>query len=158
MSVNEAICLSGEKMEILIGADDSKLSVHVAGAVIAHFRAENTEILVLNVLQPVALSEPPEMAAGCAPEMESQKKPAHELVGRVATLLRSSGFKADTAVEAGDVREGIIDAAAAWHADLIIVGSHGQSGLRRFLLGSVAEFVARHATCSVEIVRSPVSI
>jgi nucleotide-binding universal stress UspA family protein len=145
-------------MKILIGADDSMFSAHVVRAVVAQFRAENTEILVLHVLQPVALSAPPEMAAGYAPELESQKKPADELVGRIATLLRSSGFKADTAVEVGDVREGIIDAAAAWHADMIVVGSHGQSGLRRFLLGSVAEFVARHATCSVEIVRTPVSI
>jgi nucleotide-binding universal stress UspA family protein len=37
---------------------------------------------------------------------------------------------------------------------LIIVGSHGQRGLRRLLLGSVAEFVARHAPCSVEVVRT----
>lgn len=145
-------------MKILIGADDSNFSVHVVRAVIAQFRAENTEILVLHVLQAVSLSEPPEMAAGYAPELESQKQPANELVGRVAEELRSAGFKADTAVEVGDVRESLIDAAAAWHADLIVVGSHGQSGLRRFLLGSVAEFVARHATCSVEIVRKPVSI
>jgi nucleotide-binding universal stress UspA family protein len=36
---------------------------------------------------------------------------------------------------------------------LIVVGSHGRKGLQRFLLGSVAELVARHADCSVEIVR-----
>jgi nucleotide-binding universal stress UspA family protein len=98
------------------------------------------------------------MAAGYAPELESEEKPAYDLVERVAKELRSAEFTTDTAVETGDVRESIIDAAAAWHADLIVVGSHGQSGLRLFLLGSVAEFVARHATCSVEIVRTPVSI
>jgi nucleotide-binding universal stress UspA family protein len=37
-----------------------------------------------------------------------------------------------------------------------VVGSHGQRGIRGFLLGSVAESVARHAKCSVEIVRAPV--
>jgi nucleotide-binding universal stress UspA family protein len=79
-------------------------------------------------------------------------------VERIAKELRSAEFTTDTAVETGDVRESIIDAAAAWQADLIIVGSHGQSGLRRFLLGSVAEFVARHAACSVEIVRTPVRV
>ena len=56
----------------------------------------------------------------------------------------------------GDIRDTIIDAAAEWRADLIVVGSHGQRGIQRFLLGSVAEFVARHAKCSVEIVRTPV--
>jgi nucleotide-binding universal stress UspA family protein len=145
-------------MKVLLGVDDSRFSADLVRAVVAQFRGENTEILVLHVLQPVALSEPPEMAAGYAPELESQKKPAHELAGRIAKELRSAGFKADTAIEVGDVRESIIDAAAAWHADLIVVGSHGQSGIRRFLLGSVAEFVARHAMCSVEVVRTPVSI
>ena len=71
--------------------------------------------------------------------------------------MRSVGFKADTAVEVGDVREGIIDCAAEWRADLIVVRSHGHS-FRRFLLGSVAEFVAGHASCSVEIVRTSGSI
>ncbi|HLI62710.1 MAG TPA: universal stress protein [Terriglobales bacterium] len=40
-----------------------------------------------------------------------------------------------------------------WHADLIMVGSHGRRAVARMLLGSVAEFVARHAKCSAEIVR-----
>ena len=66
------------------------------------------------------------------------------------------GFKAHTAVEIGDVRVSILDTAAEWHADLIAVGSHGQRGIESFLLGSVAESVARHAKCSVEIVRTPV--
>jgi nucleotide-binding universal stress UspA family protein len=98
------------------------------------------------------------MAAGYAPELESEEKLAHDLVERIAKGLRSAEFTTDTAVATGDVRESIIDAAAEWNSDLIVVGSHGQRGLRRFLLGSVAEFVARHATCSVEIVRTPVSI
>jgi nucleotide-binding universal stress UspA family protein len=68
--------------------------------------------------------------------------------------MRCVGFKAETAVEVGDIREKIIDAAEEWGADLIVVGSHGRSGIPRFLLGSVAEFVARHAKCSVEIVRA----
>jgi nucleotide-binding universal stress UspA family protein len=97
------------------------------------------------------------MAAGYAPELEDQKKPARELVERITKGLLSAGFKADAAVEVGDVRERIIDSAAQWGADLIVVGSHGQRYIKSFLLGSVAEFVARHAKCSVEIVRMPAS-
>jgi nucleotide-binding universal stress UspA family protein len=145
-------------MKILLGVDDSRFSADLVRAVVDQFRPKDTEVRVLHVLQPVALSEPPEMAAGYAPELESEERPAHDLVERIAKELRSAGFMADTAVATGDVRESIIDAAAEWNSDLIVVGSHGQSGLRRFLLGSVAEFVARHAGCSVEIVRAPVSI
>jgi nucleotide-binding universal stress UspA family protein len=144
-------------MKILIGIDDSKVSGDVSRAIVTQFRAEHTEIRVLHVLQPIAPA-PPQMAPGYAPELDDQKKPARELVERIAKELRSAGFKVDAAVEAGDIRERMIDSAAEWGADLIVVGSHGQRGIRRFLLGSVAEFVARHAKCSVEIVRTPASI
>ncbi len=144
-------------MKILIGIDDSKVSGDVSRAIVTQFRAEHTEIRVLHVLQPIAPA-PPQMAPGYAPELDDQKKPARELVERIAKELRSAGFKVDAAVEVGDIRERIIDSAAEWSADLIVVGSHGQRGIRRFLLGSVAEFVARHAKCSVEIVRTPASI
>jgi nucleotide-binding universal stress UspA family protein len=40
-----------------------------------------------------------------------------------------------------------------WKADLIVMASHGRRGFKKFLLGSVAESVARHARCSVLIVR-----
>jgi len=144
-------------MKILVGVDDSKFSGDVSRAVVTQFRTENTEVRVLHVLQPIAPA-PPQMAAGYAPELEDQKKPARELVERIAKELRAAGFKASTAIEVGDIRESIIDSAAGWSADLIVVGSHGQRGIQRFLLGSVAEFVARHAKCCVEIVRTPIGV
>jgi nucleotide-binding universal stress UspA family protein len=52
----------------------------------------------------------------------------------------------------GEPRRVILDA-AAWGAELIVVDSHGKTGIDRVLLGNVAEHIARHASCSVEIVR-----
>ena len=143
-------------MKILIGVDHSKFSGDVLRAVVMQFRTERAEIRVMHVLQPIAPA-PPQMAPGYAPELDDQKEPARELVERIANELRGAGFKVETAVEVGDIREKIIDRASDWGADLIVVGSHGRSGIQRFLLGSVAEFVARHAKCSVEIVRTPVT-
>ena len=54
----------------------------------------------------------------------------------------------------GRVEETIIDTARSRNTDLIVVGSHGYSGLTRFLLGSVSQAVAYHAPCSVHIVRT----
>jgi len=140
-------------MKILIGLDDSKFSGDVIRSVVGQFRTENTEVLVIHVLQPVEPVAPPEMAQGYAPELEDQKEPAHALVDRAAGELRAAGFKTHTAVEVGDVRESILDAAAKWDADLLVVGSHGHRGIQSLLLGSVAESFARGAKCSVEIVR-----
>ncbi len=144
-------------MKILVGVDDSESSAIVLQAIVKQFRIENTEVRVLHVLQPSAPS-PPQMAPGYAPELNEFRDPARQLVGRIANELGRAGFKADAGVEVGDVRETLIDRAAEWGADLIVVGSHGHGGVRRFLMGSVAEFVARHAKCSVEIVRAPVAI
>lgn len=47
----------------------------------------------------------------------------------------------------------ILHEAQEWHADLIVLGSHGRSGFDRVVMGSVSEAVALHAKCSVEIVR-----
>jgi nucleotide-binding universal stress UspA family protein len=144
-------------MKVLMGVDDSEFSGDLLRVIVKQLRSETTEILVLHVLQQVGPAVP-EMDSGYAPEMEGEGKLSHALVDRIARELRGAGFKVDTAVEVGDVRECIIDAAMKWDADLIVVGSHGQRGIRRFLLGSTAEFVARHARCSVEIVRRPKSI
>src|SRR5208283_3150277 len=126
----------GGVMKILMGIDDSKFSGDVLRAIVTQFRTENTEVRVLHVLQPSAPA-PPQMAPGYAPELDDEKKPARELVERIADELRGAGFKVDTAVEGGDIRERIIDSAAEWSADLIVVGSHGRSGIPSFLLGSV---------------------
>ena len=141
-------------MRILVGVDDSKFSEDAVRAIVAQFRPQGAQIRVLHVLQPVAVSAPPQMSANYAPELEDQGKRAEELVERLAKMLRTAGFQVDTRVEQGDIRLQLIDAAAEWNADLIVVGSHGRSAIPRLVLGSVAEFVARNADCSVEIVRA----
>ncbi len=141
-------------MKILVGVDQSTFSGDVLKTIAQQFRVENAEIRVLHVLQPIALEAPPQMGAGYVPELQDEMPAARQLVERAAKELSSAGFHVDPTVTVGDVRETIIDSAAAWHADLIVVGSRGHKGLQRLLLGSVAEFVARHAPCSVEVVRT----
>ena len=77
------------------------------------------------------------------------------LLTKAAQALRTEGFQVATAMEEGDQKSVIVDFAAKWPADLIIMGSHGRKGFDQFLLGSVSEAVVRHAPCSVEVVRLP---
>jgi nucleotide-binding universal stress UspA family protein len=53
----------------------------------------------------------------------------------------------------GEPGDAIVEAASAEGVDLIVVGSHGRSGLGRALLGSVSDFVVRHAPCPVMVVK-----
>jgi universal stress protein A len=143
-------------MRVLLAVDDSGFAEDLLRAVVVGIRNENTEVLVLHVLQPVDSVPPPEMAQGYAPELEDEKQPARALVERIAGELRGAGFAAQTGVRIGDAASTILGQATEWGADLIAVGSHGQRSIHDFLLGSVAESVARRAGCSVAIIRNTV--
>jgi nucleotide-binding universal stress UspA family protein len=69
----------------------------------------------------------------------------------VAAPLREQGRDVDTLVAFGNPAEQILALAAA--ADLVVLGSHGHGGVKRFVLGSVADEVARHAPVPVMVVR-----
>jgi hypothetical protein len=56
-------------------------------------------------------------------------------------------------IEEGPAAKTIVEYAATIHADAIVMGTHGRSGLEHMLLGSVAEAVARGASCPVLTVR-----
>ncbi len=140
-------------MRILVAVDDSEFSAEVVRAVVAQFPTENTELRVIHVLQPITAAPPPQMSAGYAPELEDEKQRVREIVDDCARKLGEAGFKVEARIEIGDAQEKIIAAADEWPADLIVLGSHGHRNVAHLLVGSVAESVARHAKCSVEIVR-----
>jgi nucleotide-binding universal stress UspA family protein len=85
--------------------------------------------------------------------LQQHEKDAQQIADSAAERLQSSGLSVEKAVRQGDPRAAIVDEAAEWAADLIVVGSHGHTGLTRLLLGSVAQAVVAHAPCSVEVVR-----
>jgi nucleotide-binding universal stress UspA family protein len=142
-------------MKILLAINHAGSAESTVQAVIDQFRSELSEVLVLHVLQPVEPVPAPEMAQGYAPELEDQQAPARALVEHIANQLRSSGFKTETDVQIGDATMNILDTAAGWHADLIVLGDDGKWNIQNILIASVAQAVARQAKCSVEIVRRP---
>jgi nucleotide-binding universal stress UspA family protein len=73
-----------------------------------------------------------------------------------ARVTEQTGRSAESfrlVVDAGKPEAGILEAAAAWNADLIVIGSRGDTGLSRILLGAVSERVVRYAPCSVLVAR-----
>ncbi|MXR50976.1 universal stress protein [Halovenus sp. WSH3] len=76
-------------------------------------------------------------------------------VRSVERMCDAHGVDAETAVLDGDPAETILEYADEIEADLIVSGTHGRSGVRRQVLGSVAERLVRHATVPVMTVRLP---
>ena len=76
---------------------------------------------------------------------------AREELERTAAALTTA--KVEKRIEIGDVAKTICRVAEEINADVIVVGSHGRTGLERLFLGSVSEHVVRHAPCPVLVVR-----
>jgi nucleotide-binding universal stress UspA family protein len=88
-----------------------------------------------------------------AAEIADVRNAAEQTAAEGASLAQAAGFKARSAVtEAAPAWSGIVQVADEHDASVIVLGSHGRSGLAGVLIGSVAEAVAAHAQRSVLIV------
>ena len=149
-----------KKMKILLPVDSSPYSAAAVKEVINRPWPAGTKVRVLSA---VDIGPPPVgpfmYDAGGSLEMLHQQwtKQANQLTKRVADSLAASGLKTERAVRDGDPRSVIVAEAENWKANLIVLGSHGYTGLKKLLLGSVAQSVVSHAPCSVEIVRGRIA-
>jgi nucleotide-binding universal stress UspA family protein len=80
---------------------------------------------------------------------------AQQELYRHRDILAERGVVADTKLLEGNAAEAIVERAQALGASMIVIGTHGRSGFRRFLLGSTAERVVRMATVPVLTVHLP---
>jgi nucleotide-binding universal stress UspA family protein len=98
-----------------------------------------------------------ESASALATELESLasalKDDERKQLDARLDRIRAEGIEVDTAVRGGPPDEAITELATAVKANLIVVGTHGRTGIGRFLLGSVAELIVRRASCDVLVSR-----
>jgi nucleotide-binding universal stress UspA family protein len=118
-----------------------------------------TDIAVLTKSSMVVLSVVPDL---CMIELSDDdcknmyKIMTEESEKRLTALkddLSKKGVKMETAVLFGNAADTIISTCADKQADLIVVGSHGRHGTKKFLLGSVSSKVVDHAHCDVLVVK-----
>ena len=83
------------------------------------------------------------------------KTEAQQVLERHAEQLRAQGVAVETVVREGYPATVIQEEAEEQHADLIVIGTRGLSGLKHLLLGSVAERVVQKAPCPVLTVKTP---
>jgi nucleotide-binding universal stress UspA family protein len=138
-------------VKVLLAIDDSPFSENATQFLASHYRSSETEIVVLHSTGSLTETD---LSYSWAPTLDWEGvQKAEGLVSRAAHTLSQAGFKVTTRVQGGDPRVKIVESANLWPADLVVVGSHGRTGLKRLFLGSVSESVAWTAPCSVAIVR-----
>jgi nucleotide-binding universal stress UspA family protein len=141
-------------MNVLIGVDDSAYSDAAVRYVIRAAWPKGTRFFVLSAVAPV-FAGPGEAVSGdaIARLLRAQEKYHKEIAQRAASRLRKAGLTAEGFVAVGDPRAMLMEWARSRKADLLAVGSHGRTGFRKLMLGSVASHVVAHAPCSVLVVR-----
>jgi len=134
--------------KILVPLDGSLLAEHALGKVV-ELAAGGAAVMLVRAAEAHSLRvDLTEMQVEVVREAE-------EYLARVAARLEREGIKdVQTSVWYGPAASAIVEAARFRGADLIVMGTHGRTGLMHVLLGSVAERVVRLAPCSVLVVRS----
>lgn len=145
-------------MKILLATDGSACSDAAVSSLAARPWPAGTVVKVVSVAEPPMLyttegwALPPAYYEDLEQALTDHAKAAIEQA-RSRLAGREGELEIVAEVLRGSPKHAILDEAEAWGADLVVLGSHGRTGLERLLLGSVSQAVASHARCSVEIVR-----
>jgi nucleotide-binding universal stress UspA family protein len=136
---------------ILVPLDGSPLAELALGRAADLARQSGATLLLLRAAEAQTFpgADPTEVQVRVVREAE-------EYLDRVAASARDAGAaKVETSVWYGPAAAVIVEAAHLRHADLIVMCSHGRSGLGRLILGSVAESVLRGTTVPILLLRGP---
>jgi universal stress protein A len=116
-------------------------------------RALGAELVLVHVASDAPMWRAGLMTPTLRGVYESQRKWAADALAARAVALAAKGAPARSVVKVGVASEEIFRVAAEEHADMIVMGTQGRTGLERLMLGSVAERVIRAAPCPVLTVR-----
>lgn len=128
-------------------SEASRPAFEMACALARDYRAK---LVLLHVVPPVHVYAPDGVAVAFPPE---QPYDAHVKLARLRP--EDPLVEVDHHVVEGDPSGEVLKAATTTGADVIVMGTHGNTGITRFLVGSVAESVMRKAPCPVLTVRLP---
>jgi nucleotide-binding universal stress UspA family protein len=142
-------------MKIVIGIDDSPHSQAALQWVRKMPWPADTRIVLVSAAEVAAYLFVDPAGASVYDQIHREQLAACEqLIAKARGELAPSGLPVNGHVEHGDAREVIVRTAEVERADLVVVGSHGRTGLPKLMMGSVASHVVTHAPCTVVVVKT----
>jgi nucleotide-binding universal stress UspA family protein len=146
--------------KILVPIDGSDASLKAANYAMKTSKCEKAQIICIHVIPaPENISEfegkPFYSLQAYYDEYGKSAKPWFEKIMETGKKMAVSGdnITTDIVANVSSIADAIINYAANNNNDLIVMGTKGKTGLKRFLIGSVADGVVRHAHCPVLVVR-----
>lgn len=143
-------------MKILVAVDDSPHSDRAVQFVARMRWPAGSRVIVATVTLPDVAPAVAGADAGLpiAVEVsEEQRRHARGVVARAEGELRGAGIATESRIPIGDPRDALLRLAEDERVDLMVLGSHGRTGLAKLLLGSVSSHLVTHAACSVLVVK-----
>ena len=141
---------------ILVPVDFSACSIGALDYAIALGQKLGAKLVLLHVVEPAAYPENFLVTPATLDEANQNLLTAgRERLASVRQRAIAQGLSTETLVRMGRAQSEIPDTAKAIGTDLIVMGTHGYSGLKHALLGGTAERVVRHSACPVLTVRHP---
>ena len=137
---------------ILLPLDSSKLAECVLPHLVAIARACEPEVCLLRVSEPFGVTATLHLTDPV--DWQIRKAETASYLSEIAARLQNAGLHVSTRLYDGRPAEQIIEVAHAWNADLILMSSHGQSGLSRWNISSVVQQVILLAHRSLMIIRA----
>ena len=140
---------------ILVPIDGSPTSELAVSKAIGLAKAFDSQVTAIYVVDPYPFTGVgADFAYGQGQYLNAAKAAATEALANARKAMEQAGVQVTTAtVEAHAPWRGILDAADTGGADLIVIGSHGRSGIEKLVLGSVAQRVVSHTKLPVLLVR-----
>ncbi|NCN70738.1 MAG: universal stress protein [Rhodoferax sp.] len=140
---------------ILVPVDGSGTAQLAVGKAIGLAKAFGSRVTVIYVIDPYPFTGVgTDFAYGQAEYLSAATAEANAAVKTAKDAFASATVTVDTSViEAHTIWRGVVEAGVSLQADLIVMGSHGRSGLEKLMLGSVAQAVLSHTKLPVLVVR-----
>lgn len=143
---------------ILVPTDGSSTSDKGLAEAIALARLSGGRIRLVHVIDPMSVAIGADGFASYAAEVLPLLRAAgNKVLAGARQLVEEAGVTVDAKLRevlSGRVSDQVLEEAAEWRADLIVIGTHGRRGVRRLMLGSDAEQVLRSSAVPVLLVRA----
>jgi universal stress protein A len=141
--------------KILYATDYSKASDRALEEAINLAKQNKAELLVVHVLEPIPYGGGEEFGGAelYARLEDAAKREAQTSMAKLMRRVQRSKAKAKSLLLRGSAHDQIVRAAKNKKIDMIVIGTHGRTGLSKFFMGSVAAKVVSAATCPVVTVR-----
>ncbi len=139
--------------KIILATDFSDTAKDASSHALLLAKNYKAELKALHVLDTSAWTIPSQDYLATVAGVEGLEETRQRGKDTLNELAESFDLEVEAIFTEGDPGHEIIRVAEEQNADLIVLGTHGYSGWKRFALGSVAEFVVKHAPCAVLTIR-----